>query len=282
MVLLELVEKISPRNPPLRRTGNELYSAESPESNHTCPLWNQFLIPILLAFHSEHVRPRRVRRKGIFSAHLFNGRLSHPLLPEGEKSRDGPMARWPGIVSLLLGMGASLGSYIHYIRAYGLPMEAYHYHFKGIYNSVNYFPHIHTSKTYLYRVGSLLGFERALGNMDDGRVFVDVIPGFYPYVTLFSTLLVILLSLFLIPEIVDRWEGRNKTGISILSVLSFNSIIKCLSDGGPFAYDFLVGIGVIFLLHAFKESCGVKRFFETQMEGIFMGIFGYPIARIPN
>ena len=96
MVLLELVEKISPRNPPLRRTGNELYSAESPESNHTCPLWNQFLIPILLAFHSEHVRPRRVRRKGIFSAHLFNGRLSHPLLPEGEKEQrwaDGAVAR---------------------------------------------------------------------------------------------------------------------------------------------------------------------------------------------
>jgi hypothetical protein len=184
---------------------------------------------------------------------------------------------WAGkllVLLMLLGIGASLGSYLHYIKAYSLPVETYHYHFKGIYNSVNYFPHIHTSKLYLYKVGSVLGLERALENMDDGRVFVNVIPAFYPYVTLFSILFIIFLSLFSIPRIVNRWEGRNKTGISILSVLSFNSIIKCLSDGGPFAYDFLVAIGVIYILMHTKGPEELKAFLRGRWRVFFWVSFG--------
>jgi hypothetical protein len=186
---------------------------------------------------------------------------------------------------MLLGIGASLGSYIHYITTYDLPVEAYHYHFRGIYNSVNYFPHIHTSKLYLYKVGSLLGLERALENMDDGRVFVNVIPAFYPYVTLFSTLFIIFLSLFFIPRIVNRWEGRNKTGISILSVLSFNSIIKCLSDGGPFAYDFLVAIGVIYILVHTKSPEELKAFLIVRWKffwWVSLGILSFEFLIDPS
>jgi hypothetical protein len=73
-----------------------------------------------------------------------------------------------------------------------------------------------------------------------------------------------LFSLFFIPEIVNRWEDRNRTGISILSVLSFNAIIKCLSDGGPFAYDFLVGIGVIYLLMHAKSPEELRAFFRRR------------------
>jgi hypothetical protein len=201
------------------------------------------------------------------------------LFFQKEKRRGGwPMeARWAGkllVFLVLLGIGVSLGSYLHYIKAYSLPVEAYHYHFKGIYNSVNYFPHIHTSKLFLYKMGSLLGVEQALGSMDDGRVFVNTIPAFYPYVTLFSTLFVILLSLFFIPGIVNRWEDRRQTGISILCVLSFNSIIKSLSDGGPFAYDFLVAIGVIYILMHTKSPEEVKAFIRRRWKIFLWASFG--------
>ncbi|HUL29979.1 MAG TPA: hypothetical protein VLZ03_05940, partial [Thermodesulfobacteriota bacterium] len=182
----------------------------------------------------------------------------------GKGNRWGPLARRLGMVALFLGMGASFGSYMHYITEYDLPVEAYHYHFKGIYNSVNYFPHIHTSKVFLYRVGSIFGLEKALGNMDDGRAFVNVIPAFYSYLTLLSFLLLFSLSLLIIPEIVHRWEGRNKVCISILSVFSFNSIIKCLSDGGPLAYDFLVGVGILSILAYAKSPVEIKAFLRRR------------------
>lgn len=196
----------------------------------------------------------------------------------GKRRRCWPMeTRWAGkllVFLVLLGMGASLGSYLHYVKAYSLPVEAYHYHFKGIYNSVNYFPHIHTSKLCINKLGRLLGLEQTLENMDDGRVFEDAIPAFYPYTTLCSTLLVILLSLFLIPGIVNRWEDRNKTGISILSVLSFSSVIKCLSDGGPFAYDFLVAFGILYILIHTENPDEVKTFLRRRWKVFFWASLG--------
>lgn len=175
---------------------------------------------------------------------------------------------------VLFGMAASLGSYLYYINAYSLPVEAYHYHFKGIYNSVNYFPHIHTSKLFLYKMGSLLGIEQALGGMDDGRVFVNAVPAFFPYATLFSVLSIIILSFFVIPEMVNQWENRNRIGISILTVLSFSSIIKSLSDGGPFAYDFLVATGVIYILMHAKNPEEVKTFLKRRWKVFFWVSFG--------
>jgi len=194
------------------------------------------------------------------------------------KRGSGPRwTRWAGklfVFFVVLGMMASIGSYLHYIKTYSLPVEAHHYHFKGIYNSVNYFPHIHTSKLYLYQIGHLLGFEQALKNMDDGRVFVDVIPAFYPYVTLCSVLSAIFLSFFLVPGIVSRWEDRNQTGISILCILSSNSIVKCLSDGGPFAYDFLIAIGILHILMCTKTPEEVQAFLKRRWKVFFWVSFG--------
>jgi hypothetical protein len=119
-----------------------------------------------------------------------------------------------------------------------------------------------------------LGLEQKLENMDDGRVFEGAIPAFYPYMTLFSTLLVILLSLFLIPGIVNRWEDRNKTGISILSVLSFSSVTKCLSDGGPFAYDFLVAFGILYILMHTENPDEVKALLRRRWKVFFWASLG--------
>jgi hypothetical protein len=209
------------------------------------------------------------------------------LFLKGEKKRIYRSMKiwWAGRFIVLLGMLASLGSYIHYIIAYDLPVEAYHYHFRGIYNSVNYFPHIHTSKLYLYKIGSLLGLERALENMDDGRAFVNIVPAFYPYVTLGSTLLIIFLSFFFIQEIVNRWEGRNKVSVSILTVLSFNAIIKCLSDGGPFAYDFLVAIGIMHILMHTESPEELKAFLIDRWKffwWVSLGILSFEFLIDPS
>lgn len=195
-----------------------------------------------------------------------------------KRKRSWPMGvRWAGTllwVAVGLGMGASLGSYLHYLFTYSLPIEAHHYHFHEIYNSVNYFPHIHTSKLFIYKFGRLLGFGKALGGMDDGRVFMNVLPTFYPYVTLSSVACVLFLSLLLVPAMVYHWKSENRAGIAVLSILAFQSIIKSLSDGGPFAYDFLVAIGVIFLLFHNKQHEALIGFFKKKWRVFFWGSLG--------
>ena len=54
----------------------------------------------------------------------------------------------------------------------------------------------------------------------------------------------------------------------------FNSIIKCLSDGGPFAYDFLVGIGVIYLLMHSKNPVELKGFLRRRWKVFLWGSLG--------
>jgi len=103
---------------------------------------------------------------------------------------------------------------------------------------------------------------------------VDVIPAFYPYVTLCSVLSAIFLSFFLVPGIVSRWEDRNQTGISILCILSSNSIVKCLSDGGPFAYDFLIAIGILHILMCTKTPEEVQAFLKRRWKVFFWVSFG--------
>jgi len=200
------------------------------------------------------------------------------FLQNGKKRKDrsAPMG-WTGRLFLLwviLGMGASMGSFVRYVMTYDLPLEVHHYHFREIYNSVNYFPHIHTSKLYLYKIGDLLGFDQALKNMDDGRVFANAVPAFYSYVTLLSTISVLILSFFIISRIVFKWETTNKTGVSILCVLSFYSVIKCISDGGLFAYDFLVAAGALYILMHTKSPGEVNTFFKKRWKILFWATIG--------
>jgi len=195
-----------------------------------------------------------------------------------DKRKDGPTPMgWIGklfLLGVILGMGASLGSYIQYVMTYDLPLEVHHYHFREAYNSVNYFPHIHTSKLYLYQVGNLLGFEQALKNMDDGRVFVNAVPVFYSYVTLFSTVSVLLMSFFFMLRIVFKWEESHQTGVAALIILSFHSMIKCLSDGGPFAYDFLVAAGILYILMHTSGPEEVITFLKKRWKVFFWATFG--------
>lgn len=171
--------------------------------------------------------------------------------------------------SVVLGMGASIGSYLYYLHTYSLPLEAHHYHFKEIYNSVNYFPHIHTSKVFIYKLGSLLGIGEALRGMDDGRVFVKVVPNYFAYVTSGSVLSVLFLSFLLVPAIVHRWKRENQTGIAILSIVAFQSVVKSLSDGGPFAYDFLVAIGTLYILIHARQHEDLIGFFKKKWKVFF-------------
>ena len=175
---------------------------------------------------------------------------------------------------MFLNFFTSLIPYLYYIKKFNLSIAGYHYHFKGVYNSVNYFPHIHTTKLFIYKIGNILGMGHLLRGMDDGRVFVDVIPNFFAYMTLFVVLSVLFLSFPIINAIVNDWEDRFRIGVSILSVLSFNSVIKCLSDGGPFSYDFLVGLGIIATLIKTKNPNTLISFIKKRWRVFFWIAFG--------
>lgn len=178
------------------------------------------------------------------------------------------------LFSVAMGMAASLGSYLHYLLNFSLPIAVHHYHFREVYNSVNYLPHVHTSKVFINRLADLIGLGHVLGGMDDGRVFVNSIPPAYGYVTLSSVSSVLFLSFFLIPGIVQRWRGANRTGIAFLAILAFHSLIKSLSDGGPLAYDFLVAIGVVWVLLHAQDPREVQEFLKRKWRIFFWSFLG--------
>ncbi|MCX8118070.1 MAG: hypothetical protein N3G78_09080 [Desulfobacterota bacterium] len=180
------------------------------------------------------------------------------------------------LFSLGVGMAASLGSYLHYLQTFSLPMGAYHYHFREIDNSVNFFPHIHTSKVFLFRSAELLGLEGTFGGMDDGRAFVQAVPKAYGFLTLASVLSALFLSFHLAPGIVLRWKREYRTGMAILNTLAFHSVIKSLSDGGPLAYDFLVAIAALLILFHAQGPDEVRLFLKKRWKVFFwagLGIF---------
>lgn len=177
------------------------------------------------------------------------------------------------IFFVFTGMASSIGSFLYYIFKFDLPLEAYHYHFKDIYNSVNFFPHIHTSKLYLFVAAKILGIEHLFRGMDDGRVFQGSIPVFFPFVTLVSIIMVIFLSFFLIRKMVSGWEERYRSGISLISIISLSSVIKTMSDGGPFSYDFLVAICVIYIIASSKKPEDIFPFIKKRWRFLFWGLF---------
>lgn len=174
----------------------------------------------------------------------------------------------------LISIGAvgSLCSFVFYLLTYELPIEAHHYHFKEIYNSVNYLPHIHTSKLFLYKFFNLIGFE--VKNMDDGRVFINAIPALFPWTTLLATVLLTLLSFYLIPQILGQWDKRDCFGIALLTTLSFYSLIKGLSDGGPFAYDFLLATITLTVLLNAGGPGDLIAFLNRRWKLFFWVLFG--------
>jgi len=181
---------------------------------------------------------------------------------------------WTSILFIISGTLSSLCSYIHYIIKYNLPVGSYAFHFREIYNSINYFPHIHTSKLYLYKISGLTGFDRFLTNMDDGRAFVDVIPAIYPYLTAISTIyLIVAFTFYLIPFTVNRWDKKFRAGIAIITVFACHSIIKCLSDGGPFAYDFIISFGVLSVLINSRSPEEVMLFVKKRVKVFFWATF---------
>lgn len=212
-----------------------------------------FLIYSFILFFILHLFRNKKNPTGISSKYLWCRRLF--------------------FISVFLGMASSMGSYLHYIYRYDLSIENYHYHFKEVYNSVNFLPHIHTSKLYLYIAGKALGISHLLKNMDDGRVFFEAIPVYYAYLTLLSIILSIPLSFYLVRDIVYKWDERFRTGIAILCCIAFSSVIKTISDGGPLSYDFLMGINIIFVLTMSKCPEDVIAFFKNRWRIFFWGLF---------
>lgn len=177
------------------------------------------------------------------------------------------------IFFVFFGMASSIGSFLYYIYKYDLAIVTYHYHFKEVYNSVNFLPHIHTSKLYLFIIGKALGIEHLMKGMDNGMVFKDSIPLIFPYITLISIIVATFSGLFLIKEIVYKWDDQYQTGLSIISVISFSAIVKTISDGGPFSYDFLLGISVFYIITASKSPEEVVVFLKKSWRVLFWVFF---------
>ncbi|MCS7281585.1 MAG: hypothetical protein NZ583_08230 [Desulfobacterota bacterium] len=176
-------------------------------------------------------------------------------------------------ISLSAGMLSSIGSYLWYVIKFDLSLSAYHYHFRDTANSVNSLLHIHTSKLFIYTLSEVFGIDQSLSGMDTGSVFKDVIPLVFPLSTSLCFFLCLFLSLFLIRDTVLRWNERERVGISVLSVLCFFSVIKAMADGGPLAYDFLVGVPFIYLILSSDSYEGMVHLLRKSWRILFWAYF---------
>ncbi|MCX7698025.1 MAG: hypothetical protein N2114_00965 [Candidatus Goldbacteria bacterium] len=198
------------------------------------------------------------------------------LLNKKKKGYNTNKTLWPErlfFLSVVIGMLSSVSSYLYYAYKYSLSLEAYYYHFKELYNSVNFLPHIHTSKLYLFLISKTFGIENLFANMDDGRVFYGSIPLFFPYLTLFSIISALIISFFIIKEKVFAWNERHRTAISIILIISFSSIIKTISDGGPIAYDFLISTGVMCIIISSNSHEDLIINIKKRWKILFWGYF---------
>jgi hypothetical protein len=87
------------------------------------------------------------------------------------------------------------------------------------------------------------------------------------------------ITFYLIPFTVNRWDNKFRTGIAIIAVFACHSIIKCLSDGDPFAYDFLISLGVLSVLINSQNPEEVMLFLKKRVKVFFWAAFLILVVR---
>ena len=139
-------------------------------------------------------------------------------------------------------------SFILFIFRFSLPLEKYAYHFKDHFHSINYFAHIHTSKTAIFYLLDLLGLDHFNKICDTGLVFADHVNPYIIFFLSFFTILSFLLFLALLKPTLEKWNPNKRFFIFFIYAFAGAHILKCLIDGGIFSYDLLPSLIALHLL----------------------------------
>lgn len=152
-------------------------------------------------------------------------------------------------ISIILAAAAGFWTFLSVTQKLQLPFREYAFHFKGHQHTINYFAHTHSTKTPMFFLVKLLNMEYLLEKFDTAMPLAEYV-NYYAVGFLVLFFLISLISfLFLTRTVVIKWEKGYRLRVFILYAFASCHILKCLIDGGPFSYDFLVSVIAIHILY---------------------------------
>lgn len=153
-------------------------------------------------------------------------------------------ARGTGLLfpALVVGLAMAMLSYVWYTSALRLPRDTPTYHWLHGLNSVNSFTHTHTSKAILAHAVSWLGWEELRTRFDTGAPYAMVVPVWVSVVAGAAFVIALVESVRVLPNIASRYSPPLRAWALCAWILASSGVVKCILDGGPAAYDAVVGL----------------------------------------
>ena len=166
-------------------------------------------------------------------------------------------------------------SFIFFIRRFSLPIEKYVYHFKGHYHSINYFGHIHTSKTALFHLLNFLGLDFFNEICDTGLVFANYVNPWILLVLSLSVIVAFICLTLLTKPILEKWSPEKRIFVLIAYAFAGAHILKCSVDGGVFSCDLLPSLIALHLLFSSHDAPSLANIFKKWRMIYFLVIAAY-------
>ncbi|MFZ4576499.1 MAG: hypothetical protein ACOYN0_19105, partial [Phycisphaerales bacterium] len=114
------------------------------------------------------------------------------------------------------------------------------FHWRRGVNSVNALTHIHTSKVPIAMVLEAVGSRELMTRFDTGAAFLGAVPRWLGVVIGACFVGALGVAAWYGP----RWSRRGMAEFVVVG-LSLSSVVKCVLDGGPLAYDAVVGVAAL-------------------------------------
>lgn len=151
-------------------------------------------------------------------------------------------------IALSVGLASALASYWSYTHALGLPRNAPTFHWREGLNSVNSFTHTHTSKAIIAHTLHALGLERLTTRFDTGAPYAGIVPVWISLLGGLGFVVALCELVRFAPRVVLRWPAPQRVPGALAYIIAGCGVIKCVLDGGPMAYDAVLGIIALALL----------------------------------
>jgi hypothetical protein len=134
-----------------------------------------------------------------------------------------------------------------YVRAFHLDPAMVTLHWSQGVNSINSLTHVHTSKVPIALTLNLLQLSSLHQQFDTGAAYASVVPVWIAAAIGVCFVLTLTFALWLVPAWLRR-DPERPLGQIVLGALASSAVTKCILDGGPLAYDAVVGAITLFLL----------------------------------
>lgn len=144
-----------------------------------------------------------------------------------------------GVVGV--GLLAALGSCVLYMRELGLSSESITLHWRDGVSSMNALTHTHTSKAVIAEVLKSVGLGSVGLRFDTGAPYAGIVPVWMSVIVGVSFVGTLALAMWHGPRGAAMYPARERSAAVMVLGLALASVCKSILDGGPLAYDAVIG-----------------------------------------